>query len=68
MTVETAPQITAQERLYSVCDYYDAESLLTDGGADGAGRGCGSSWTRRPGRSWPTTGSAANSRTSSPGR
>ena len=31
MPVETAPQTTAQERLYSVCDYYDAESLLTDG-------------------------------------
>ncbi|MFF2028999.1 acyl-CoA dehydrogenase family protein [Arthrobacter sp. NPDC058192] len=31
MTVETAPQKTAQTRLYSVCDYYDAESLLTDG-------------------------------------
>jgi glutaryl-CoA dehydrogenase len=29
--VETAPQKTAQKRLYSVCDYYDAESLLTDG-------------------------------------
>ena len=31
MPVETAPQTTAQERLYSVCDYYDAESLLTGG-------------------------------------
>src|SRR4051794_26118053 len=31
MSVETAPQKTAQKRLYSVCDYYDAESLLTDG-------------------------------------
>jgi glutaryl-CoA dehydrogenase len=31
MLAETAPQITAQKRLYSVCDYYDAESLLTDG-------------------------------------
>ena len=31
MPVETAPQTTAQARLYSVCDYYDAESLLTDG-------------------------------------
>ncbi|SFT58178.1 acyl-CoA dehydrogenase family protein [Arthrobacter sp. ov118] len=31
MSVETAPQKTARKRLYSVCDYYDAESLLTDG-------------------------------------
>lgn len=31
MSVETAPQKTAHKRLYSVCDYYDAESLLTAG-------------------------------------
>ncbi|WP_051533095.1 acyl-CoA dehydrogenase family protein [Arthrobacter sp. 9MFCol3.1] len=31
VSVETATQKAAQERLYSVCDYYDAESLLTGG-------------------------------------
>ena len=30
VSVETGPRKTAQERLYGVCDYYDAESLLTD--------------------------------------
>ena len=57
----------AQERLYGVCDFYDAESLLTDAERRVLA-GSAPSWTSRPGRCSPSTGSEASSRTSWPGR